>query len=63
MGIKSRQLLTNFQNIEKKLPEQDDQEDGDEGGDDGYYMDAQEEGVEVVEYEENQEAVCHTCLL
>jgi hypothetical protein len=49
--------------MEKKLPEQDDQEDGDEGGDDGYYMDAQEEGVEVVEYEENQEAVCHTCLL
>jgi hypothetical protein len=49
--------------MEKKLPEQDDREDGDEGGDDGYYMDAQEEGVEVVEYEENQEAVCHTCLL
>jgi hypothetical protein len=42
--------------MEKKLPEQDDQEDGNEGGDDGYYVDAQEAGVEVVEYEENQDS-------
>jgi len=42
--------------MEKKLPEQDDQEDGDEGGDDGYDVDAQEAGVEVVEYEGNQDA-------
>ena len=42
--------------MEKKLPEQDDQEDGDEGGDDGYYVDAQEVGVEVVECKENQDS-------
>ena len=42
--------------MEKKLPEQNDQKDGDEGGDDGYYVDAQEAGVEVVEYEENQDS-------
>jgi hypothetical protein len=41
--------------MEKKLPEQDDQKDGDEGGDDGYYVGAQEAG-EVMEYEENYDS-------